>query len=158
MDKFNNRFCLIGVILLYGFTSRARIQVFNTTATNSATVSGYNKKDMADTSKTVIQPKADTLQANTKTIEKHGILFSKFEKGEDKVIMIETDKYYAEFSTKGGSIIKYEVKGFNTWDGFPVQLLRLNKGAELNILFTSAEGKLINTKDLYFNSGYKCKG
>jgi YidC/Oxa1 family membrane protein insertase len=85
---------------------------------------------------------------------KAGILFSKFEKGEDKTIIIETNKYYAEFSTKGGSLIKYEVKGFNTWDGYPVQLLYLDKGGELNLLFTSADGKSINTKNLYFSSEY----
>ncbi len=52
-------------------------------------------------------------------------------------------------------MIKYEVKGFKTWDGFPVQLLYLNKGGELNLLFNSTEGKLINTKELYFNSAYQ---
>lgn len=97
----------------------------------------------------------DTSKVTQPVSEKYGALFGKFEKGEDKVIIIETDKYYAEFSTKGGSLIKYEVKGFKTWDGFPVQLLYLDKGGELNVLFNSTEGKLINTKDLYFNSSYK---
>ncbi len=86
---------------------------------------------------------------------KMGAVFSKFEKGEDRVIIIETDKYHAEFSSKGGALIKFEVKGFNTWDGYPVQLLYLNKGGELNMLFTSSEGKLVNTKNLYFSSSYK---
>ena len=97
----------------------------------------------------------DTSKVTQPVSEKYGALFGKFEKGEDKVIIVETDKYHAEFSTKGGSLIKYEVKGFNTWDGFPVQLLYLDKGGELNVLFNSTEGKLINTKDLYFNSNYK---
>lgn len=97
----------------------------------------------------------DTTKVTQPVSEKYGALFGKFEKGEDKVIIIETDKYYAEFSTKGGSLIKYEVKGFKTWDGFPVQLLYLDKGGELNVLFNSTEGKLINTKDLYFTSSYK---
>lgn len=97
----------------------------------------------------------DTSKVTQPVSEKYGALFGKFEKGEEKIIIVETDKYYAEFSTKGGSLIKYEVKGFKTWDGFPVQLLYLEKGGELNVLFNSTEGKLINTKDLYFNSSYK---
>ncbi len=97
----------------------------------------------------------DTSKGIQPVSEKYGALFSKFEKGDDKIIVIETDKYYAEFSTKGGSLIKYEVKGFKTWDGFPVQLLYLNKGGELNLLFNSTEGKLINTKELYFKSSYQ---
>ena len=102
--------------------------------------------------------KKDSVQSNPEvkkdSLGSHGVLFSRFEKGDDKIIMIETDKYYAEFSTKGGSLIKYEVKGYKTWDGFPVQLIDLEKGGELNIMFTSIEGKLINTKELYFNSNY----
>lgn len=118
-----------------------------------------------DTAKKNVQPPVtdtgrkqiaiDTSAINNPAMEKYGILFSKFETGEDKIIIIETDKYHAEFSTKGGALIKYEVKGFNTWDNYPVQLLHLDKGGELNILFNSTEGKLINTRNLYFTSGYK---
>jgi len=96
----------------------------------------------------------DSLSETQPVSEKYGALFGKFEQGEDKIFIVETDKYYAEFSTKGGALIKYEVKGFKTWDGYPVQLLKLEKGGELNLLFTSTEGKLINTKELYFTSAY----
>ncbi|HEY3250181.1 MAG TPA: membrane protein insertase YidC [Ignavibacteria bacterium] len=151
-------FVLIGVILvvwLYFQSKNSSVQQEQKQQTQQQLPDTSKKNIPKDTQKTVIQPKADTVQDNTKTLEKYGILFSKFEKGEDKIIMIETDKYYAEFSTKGGSIIKYEVKGFKTWDGYPVQIIYLDKGGELNLLFTSIEGKLINTKDLYFNSNYK---
>ncbi len=110
------------------------------------------EQPQVDTVKKTVQ---DTTQKTVPVSEKNGALFGKFETGEDKVAIVETDKYYAEFSTKGGSLIKFEVKGFKTWDGYPVQLLQLQKGGELNILFNSTEGKLINTKHLYFNSSYK---
>src|SRR5436190_21679208 len=75
--------------------------------------------------------KKDSVQTNPEvkkdSVGSHGMLFSKFEKGADKTIRIETDKYYAEFSAKGGALIKYEVKGYKTWDGFPVQLVDLEK-------------------------------
>jgi YidC/Oxa1 family membrane protein insertase len=100
-----------------------------------------------DTVKQIQEPRPDSLR--------YGTVFSRFEKGEEKITIVETDKYYAEFSTKGGALIKYEVKGFKTWDGYPVQLLYLNKGGELNLLFTSPDGKFINTKDIYFNSKNK---
>ncbi len=112
------------------------------------------KQERTDTNKTVIQPQNDSVIFSETATDKLGTYFSKFEKGEDKVIMVETDKYYAEFSTKGGSLIKFEVKGFKTWDGYPVQLLELDKGAEINMLFNSSDGKLIDTKDLYFLSSY----
>jgi YidC/Oxa1 family membrane protein insertase len=85
-----------------------------------------------DTSRKIQQTASDTTKTTQDTTvrisEKYGSLFGKFEQGEDKIIMIETDKFYAEFSTKGGALIKYEIKGFKTWDGYPVQLLELNKG------------------------------
>lgn len=112
-----------------------------------------SNQQQIDTTKKQVNDSSKTNQPVVS--EKYGNLFSKFEKGEDKVLIVETDKYYAEFSTKGGALIKYEVKGFKTWDGFPVQLLYLNKGGELNLLFNSTEGKLINTKELYFTSSYK---
>ncbi len=121
-----------------------QIQVPDTTKKNIPPV---------DTVKKSVQ--ADTVTKNAVVSEKYGSLFGRFEKGEDKVIIIETDKYHAEFSTKGGALIKYEVKGFKTWDGYPVQLLKLEKGGQLNLIFTSTEGKLINTKELYFNTDYK---
>jgi YidC/Oxa1 family membrane protein insertase len=102
------------------------------------------KKDTLTTKQTL--PENDSL--------KYGVLFTKFEKGEDKIFTVETNMYHAEFSAKGGSLIKYEVKGFKTWDGYPVQLLYLDKGGELNLMFTSTEGKLIDTKDLFFEASY----
>ncbi|MCI0450370.1 MAG: membrane protein insertase YidC [Chlorobi bacterium] len=148
-------FILIGLILVLWLYFQ------NKQSTQQQQKQQQEQKTLTDTTKKTLQPDTtqkqvalDTL-ANVQVFEKYGSLFGKYETGEDKVIMIETDKYYAEFSSKGGAIIKYEVKGFKTWDGYPVQLLYLNKGGQLNLLFTSTEGKLINTKDLYFNTNYK---
>lgn len=102
-------------------------------------------KTTKDTSKKDTNGPADSLQ--------YGIFFSKFLQGADKTIIVETDKYYAEFSTKGGALIKYEVKGFKTWDGYPVQLIKPGD-RELNLLFTAKDGKTIDTKNLYFSSTY----
>jgi YidC/Oxa1 family membrane protein insertase len=155
-------FVLIGVILIVWL-------YFQNQNTQQQQLDEQKKKQteqqiqVPDTTKKVTPPvdsvkknvKADTLDKSIIVSEKYGSLFGKFEKGEDKVIIIETDKYHAEFSTRGGALIKYEVKGFKTWDGYPVQLLKLEKGGQLNLIFTSTEGKLINTKELYFNSDYK---
>lgn len=151
-------FVLIGVILITWLyiqnLNHQKEQQKQQLIQKQDTVTKVPAKDTLTKIKVVPSGK-DTLLADKKDSLKFGTIFSGFTKGEEKIIMIETDKYYAEFSTKGGSLIKFEVKGFNTWDGYPVQLLRLNKGGEINILFTSNDGKLINTKELYFNSSYK---
>src|SRR4030095_15089786 len=156
-------FVLIGIILLgwLYFQNKNSEQKQKETQKTEQQQNQQKQTQIPDTTKkpppvdtTKQQVKKDTVLENQAAIEKYGALFTKFEKGEDKVIMIETDKFYAEFSTKGGALIKYEVKGFKTWDAFPVQLVKLEKGGELNLLFNSTEGKLINTKDLYFSTSY----
>jgi YidC/Oxa1 family membrane protein insertase len=115
----------------------------------SKKVSSLDTTGLGETTKDTLKEEtkgpADSLQ--------YGVFFSKFVKGADKTIIIETDKYYAEFSTKGGALIKYEVKGFKTWDGYPLQLIKQG-GGELNLLFTAKDGKTIDTKNLYFSSTY----
>ncbi len=148
-------FVVIGLILvvwLFYMNRQQQTDLQNKQKQIQQTDTLYKKQD---TSKEI---RKDTVIYTEQSIPdslRYGIYFSRFTKGEEKIIMVETDKYYAEFSTKGGTLIKYELKGFNTWDGYPVQLLYLKKGGELNMIFTSPDGKMINTKDIYFNASYK---
>ncbi|RCK77531.1 MAG: Inner membrane protein translocase component YidC, long form [Ignavibacteriae bacterium] len=81
-----------------------------------------------------------------------GKYFSKFATGEEKIAIIETDHYTAEITTKGGLIRKWELKEYKTWDKkHPVQLVDFDKGGDFSVLFNSSDGRLINTKNLYFS-------
>ena len=84
-----------------------------------------------------------------------GKFFTSFSSGEEKVLIVKTDLYTAELSTKGGLIRKWELTKYKTWDQQPVQLVDFDKGGDCSLLFTSADGKLINTRDLYFTSGFR---
>jgi YidC/Oxa1 family membrane protein insertase len=151
-------FILIGIILiawLYFQTKNVPQQNLNPNQTDTLNKTNKILSDTAVKKDTLSIIKSLDTSKTTYNSEKHGIIFGKFENGSEKIIMVETNKFYAEFSSKGGSLIKYEVKGFNTWDGYPVQLLYLEKGGELNLLFNSVEGKLINTKNLFFNADYE---
>jgi YidC/Oxa1 family membrane protein insertase len=101
---------------------------------------------LKDASMKLAEPKAapDTL----------GRYFGHLGQGTEKIVMIETDLYRTEISTKGGSIRKWELKEFRTWDNNPVQLVDYDAGGDFSILFTSSDGKLINTKSLYFDATY----
>lgn len=70
----------------------------------------------------------------------------------EKVIVVENEKVSMEFSTYGGGLKKYTLKQYETWDKQPLQLVDWKKGKELHLLFTSKDGKLINTKDLVFET------
>ncbi len=80
-----------------------------------------------------------------------GSFFSQRASGEEKIIVITTDLYTAEITTKGGLIRKWELSGYKSWDGLPVQLVDFDKGGDFSLLFTSGDGKLINTRNLYFD-------
>ncbi|HCA43656.1 MAG TPA: preprotein translocase YidC [Bacteroidetes bacterium] len=71
-----------------------------------------------------------------------------------KNIIIENDVAIMEFTNFGGTLEKYTTKKFNTWDGHPVQLVDWKRGKELHLIFTSKDGKLVNTRDMVFSSGY----
>lgn len=71
-----------------------------------------------------------------------------------KNIIIENDVAIMEFTNFGGNLEKYTTKKFNTWDGHPVQLVDWKRGKELQLIFTSKDGKLINTRDMVFYSEY----
>ncbi len=83
-----------------------------------------------------------------------GTYFAHLATGVERTLIVETDLYRAEISTKGGVIRKWELKKFKTWDGSPVQLVDLEKGGDFSVLFTSSDGKIINTKTLYFDGSY----
>ena len=71
--------------------------------------------------------------------------------GTEKVIVVKTDLYTAELTSKGGLIRKWELSRYKTWELHPVQLVDFDKGGDLSLLFTSGDGKLINTRNLYFD-------
>ncbi len=74
--------------------------------------------------------------------------------GKEKIITVENSLAIMEFTNHGGTIRKYTMKEFETWDDKPVQLVDWEAGKELHMLFTSKEGRSINTRDLVFNSDY----
>ncbi len=98
------------------------------------------------------EPAPVAAPAKTETMpDKLGAYFGGRDKGDEKVVIIRTDLYTAELTTKGGLLRKWELHGYKTWDGKPVQLVDFDKGGDLSLLFTSNDGKLIDTKNLVFD-------
>ena len=98
----------------------------------------------------VILPKSTEAKEKQDT-NPYGKFFSERAKGTEKVISIETDFYSAEVSTKGGVLKKWELKKYKTWDGHPVQLVDYTQNGDFAILLTTSDGRVVNTKDLYFD-------
>lgn len=81
-----------------------------------------------------------------------GKFFSQAANGIEQTITVETDLYTAEISTKGGVIRKFELKNYKTWDERIIQLVENSTGGDFSLLFSTTDGKLINTKGLFFDA------
>ncbi|MGA3285843.1 MAG: membrane protein insertase YidC [Bacteroidota bacterium] len=98
----------------------------------------------------VVQPKA-LEPKETQQVNPYGKFFFARVSGKEKIISIETDNYSAEISSRGGVLRKWELKKFKTWDGQPVQLIDYMHKGDFAVLLTTSDGRVVNTKDLYFD-------
>src|SRR5512143_262413 len=71
--------------------------------------------------------------------------------GVERVLTIRTDLYTAELTTRGGLLRTWELHRFLSWDRHPVQLVDYKGGGDCSVLFTSSDGRLVNTRSLYFD-------
>lgn len=81
---------------------------------------------------------------------------------EEKIITIETDLARIELTSRGAKIRRYFLKKYKTWyhndvkdTNFfnqHVQLVDSRNGGDLNIIFVTKEGKLVNTSSIDFTS------
>jgi YidC/Oxa1 family membrane protein insertase len=98
----------------------------------------------------VVQPNVQEPK-ETQIANPYGKFFSARASGKEKIISIETDNYLAEISSRGGVLRKWELKKFKTWNGQPVQLIDYMHKGDFAVLLTTSDGRVINTKDLYFD-------
>ncbi len=109
-------------------------------------------------SDTLAQPRqATALHApeQQETPNQYGRFFGERGAGEERVITIETDRFKAEFTTKGGLVKTWELKEYKTWDGKVVQLVDSEAGGDLSLLFVTTDGRRINTRNLFFEGNFQ---
>lgn len=159
-------FILIGVILIvwvYIMSQQKPKQQPDRKLTTENIKTDSVKKDttIKDTAKS--ESKRDSLDSTAKLVEKYGnsfyklsIDYSKIDSTtqNEKIIILENEKVYMEFTNYGGALRKYIVKEFKKWDGDTIQLIDWNAGRELSLFFTNKDGKNIHSKDLIFNCDY----
>lgn len=158
-------FILIGIVLMmwlyWNSSNQQKLAQTNKPKTDSGKIIEQNKIPEKDTESekqlSGIIP-ADSLK-NDSLVLKLGKTFASNGIGNpqsqpEKIITLENEKVQMEFSNYGGGLKKYTIKNYDTWDKKPLQLVDWKTGKELHLLFTSKDGKLINTKDLIFESSY----
>jgi len=158
-------FILIGIVLMiwlyWNSANQQKITQTNKQKTDSVKVTEQSKTGTAEKEiqkLTTENISSDSLKSDSLVL-KLGKTFAPKAIGSsdapaEKVIILENEKVQMEFSNYGGGLKKYTLKKYETWDKKPLQLVDWKKGKELHLLFSSKDGKLINTKDLIFESAY----
>ncbi len=158
-------FILIGIVLMmwlyWNSSNQQKLAQTNKPKTDSGKIIEQNKipeKDAESEKQLSGNIPADSLK-NDSLVLKLGKTFASKGIGNpqsqpEKIITLENEKVQMEFSNYGGGLKKYTIKNYDTWDKKPLQLVDWKTGKELHLLFTSKDGKLINTKDLIFESSY----
>ncbi|MDH3252176.1 MAG: hypothetical protein OEM41_05245, partial [Ignavibacteria bacterium] len=151
MDKQTTfGFILIAVVLIVWMWLQAPPQPTpeQKAITDSIRTAELSRKDTV----AVIEEKVPILPEATH--DSLGKYFTHLAAGEEKVLVIKTDLYTAEITTRGGLVRKWELTKYTTWDGYPVPLVDYERGGDFSLLFTSKDGKLINTRNLFFRSDF----
>lgn len=111
---------------------------------------------VADTSARPIVPKRDSVVAQNvpareQEADKYGKFFRERAVGVERDVVVETNLIRARITTKGGLIREWELKGFKSWSGDPVQLVDYESKGDLSVRFMTSDGRLVDTRDLYFD-------
>ena len=178
MDKQSTlAFVLMGVVLvvwLYFNSPEPQPQIAkqaDTTIVADKATPEQIKNEIPPSSNNTIKSKSTSTEI-TNTNEEDGGIFAS-SNDEEKIITIENDLVKLEMTSKGGKIRKYYLKEYETWyyDKYEetdfynrhVQLLNQTNGGDLDIVFITKDGKLVNTSKLDFTSSvdnyyYKISG
>ncbi|MFA6468734.1 MAG: membrane protein insertase YidC [Bacteroidota bacterium] len=143
-------FVLIAAVLMAWmyFTSPARQPQQTLPAATHTFADSVVKQQPHKEETTIVQPQTAQPSAQQKS-EMYGKYFSGTESGREQIFTIETENYIAELSTKGGAVKQWTLKKHLTWDNHPVQLVTDDRG-DFNILFTTTDGRMINTRNHFF--------
>jgi YidC/Oxa1 family membrane protein insertase len=106
-------------------------------------------------STSVVTPRTESLKRQSTDIKQVVVdTLGKFFKdrgvGTEQRIVVDGELYRAQISTRGGAITSWELKNFKTWFGAPVNLINQDRDRDFNLLFYTSDGKIINTKNIFF--------
>ena len=85
----------------------------------------------------------------------YGKFFEARSKGSERILVVETERYIAKITSKGARVKEWILKGYKTWNGYPVELVDYKSGGDFSLLFGTSDGKLVNTSDLYFDASFR---
>ncbi|MDH5599296.1 MAG: membrane protein insertase YidC, partial [Cyclobacteriaceae bacterium] len=153
---------IIGFVLI-GLLFIVYIQFFAEDPSQTAPANNIDTTQVTQTDKIVpaISPATDTVQvitdsSHTQYVEKYGI-FSPGAVGKEEVLSLENDKIKVDFSTKGGSVHRVNLKEYKTYYGDTLILLD-HTSSQIQYTFKDTQGHIIPIHELYYEVEKKQDG
>ncbi len=110
------------------------------------------KQDTTEIAKTT-PPKSDTIQTTVpdsiKVVNQFGVAFAPLVGGIERVITIENDLVKAQISSKGATLLKWTLKKFKSWNGYPTQLI-WTQGGTPTLSINTRDNLKIDDRNLNF--------
>lgn len=145
-------FVLIGIVLVvWMWLAAPQAPPPRPAASADTTHTAEAKPETLNQSRELAAPEASAKGAVPDSL---GQFFGHLATGEERILTVKTDLYTAQISTKGGLIRKWELTKYLTWDKHPVHIVDYDQGGDFSLLFTSTDGRLVNTRNLYFTSDF----
>jgi YidC/Oxa1 family membrane protein insertase len=148
-------FVLIGIVLVVWMWLQApQAPPPRSPSADSVRTSQATPKDTLKDERKQITQSIQRTQPPGTSPDSLGQFFTNRLSGSEKILTVKTALYTAEITTRGGLIKKWELHDYLTWDSQPVELVDYDRGGDFSLLFTSSDGKLINTRWLYFDAEF----
>ncbi|MFV1980467.1 MAG: membrane protein insertase YidC [Rhodothermia bacterium] len=78
--------------------------------------------------------------------------FAQALEGEARYLSVETENYTAVLSSKGATLVSFELKKYRQFDQeTPVQMIEPGQGGAIGLEFTSPSSHLVSSRDLFFD-------
>ena len=77
--------------------------------------------------------------------------------GKEGVTVLENEVVKLTIDNKGGQIVEALIKNYKTYDSLPLYMIK-DKNASFNINFGTTDNRILNTKDLFFESSTSKNG
>ena len=106
----------------------------------------------------IVEPATINLQDSTDLAQYKGKIGAfGFTAAREGTTKLENDVLFLEISNKGGQIVEARMKQFKTYDSVPVYLVK-DGNASFALNFTTADNRVLNTQDLYFEPSQSKNG
>jgi len=114
-----------------------------------------NSEEANEVSSPLLNQIPDSIQQQQR-VSSYGDLGNLFISNSIPNIKVETENVHYEIKTKGGQLTQLQLNDFYNYESSELRLID-NKNNDFNIIFSSLDGRVLNTRDMYFTPRLESK-